>query len=109
MQLLIRNSKFALICKNPNEVSDYINKLFKILNNNKHSKIRYNAICAIKNIIYNLNSNREIKKTIMKKITYDVLLTLIDDEEITIQEQVLLIFRALVYKTAEDIEEVDII
>lgn len=45
----------------------------------------------------------------MKKITYETLLTLIDDEEILIQEQVLLIFRALVYRTSEDIEEVILI
>ena len=44
----------------------------------------------------------------MKKITYETLLTLIDDDEVSIQEQVLLIFRVLVYKTAEDIEEVPI-
>lgn len=84
---------------------DYINKLFHILNNNKHSKIRYNAVCAIKNIIYSLNTNRDTKKNIMKKITYDTLLTLIDDEEVSIQEQSLLIFRVLVYRTPEDIEE----
>lgn len=76
------------------------------MNNNKHSKIRYNSVCAIKNIIYSLNTNKEIKKNIMKKLTYETLLLLIDDEEVSIQEQSLLIFRVLVYRTPEDIEEV---
>jgi hypothetical protein len=42
----------------------------------------------------------------MKKVTYDLLFTLLDDEEINIQEQALLIFRALLFKTPEDVEEV---
>ena len=42
----------------------------------------------------------------MKKLTYETLLSLIDDEEVSIQEQSLLIFRVLVYRTPEDIEEV---
>jgi hypothetical protein len=83
-----------------------VTKLLKILTNTKHNKIRFNAICAIKNIMFYSNSNRDIKKNIMKKFTYDLLLTYLDDEDITIQEQALLIFRVLLYKSSEDIEEV---
>jgi hypothetical protein len=42
----------------------------------------------------------------MKKVTYDFLINLLDDEDNTIQEQVLLIFRVLLFKTTEDIDEV---
>jgi hypothetical protein len=83
-----------------------VTKLLKILTNTKHNKIRFNAICAIKNIMFYSNSNRDIKKTIMKKFTYDLLLSYLDDEDIAIQEQALLIFRVLLFKASEDIEEV---
>lgn len=78
----------------------------KIYNNTNNSKLRYNVICAIKNILYYSNNNKEIKKTIMKKLTYDTLINLLDDEETTIQEQGLLIFRCLLFKNSEDVEEV---
>lgn len=42
----------------------------------------------------------------MRKLTYETLLKLLDDEEITIQEQALLIFRCLLFKTADDVDEV---
>ncbi len=42
----------------------------------------------------------------MKKLTYETLINLLDDEEINIQEQALLIFRCLLFKTSEDVEEV---
>jgi len=42
----------------------------------------------------------------MKKLTYDTLISLLDDEEITIQEQALLIFRCLLFKSTDDVEEV---
>lgn len=90
------------------DVMDCISKLLKILLNTKHNKIRFNSICAIKNIMFysNQNQTREIKKSIMKKFTYEYLLTLLDDEDISIQEQALLIVRFLLFKTSDDIEEV---
>jgi hypothetical protein len=42
----------------------------------------------------------------MKKITYDLVLSLLDDEDVGIVEQALLIFRVLLMKSQEDIEEV---
>lgn len=61
---------------------------------------------ALKNIIYSSNSQRDIKKSIMKKITYDYLIELCNDEDYSIQVQALYIFRILVNSTSEDIEEV---
>jgi hypothetical protein len=42
----------------------------------------------------------------MKKITYDLLMTVLDDEDTHVQEQGLLIVRHLLFKGPEDIEEV---
>lgn len=42
----------------------------------------------------------------MKKLTYELLINLLDDEEVTIQEQALMIFRCLLFKNSEDVEEV---
>ncbi len=88
------------------EVVECISRLLKIFKATTHKKIRFNSVCAMKNIIFSVNSNRDIKKNIMKKITYDTLLSLLDDQDIAIQEQALLIFRVLLYKSFEDIEEV---
>ena len=97
---------------NTNEVLDCITKILKILNSTKHNKIRFNCIFSIKNILYYIssnlsgNSNRDLKRQIMRKITYECLLNLLEDDDNSIVEQVLLIFRVLLYKTSEDIEEV---
>lgn len=87
-------------------IVDCVGKLLKILNTTKHNKIRSNAVFALKNIIYSSNSQRDIKKSIMKKITYDYLIELCNDEDYSIQVQALYIFRILVNSTSEDIEEV---
>jgi len=42
----------------------------------------------------------------MKKLSYETLLSLLDDEDISIQEQALLILRCLLFKSSEDVEEV---
>ncbi len=42
----------------------------------------------------------------MKKLSYETLLSLLDDEDTGIQEQALLIFRCLLFKSGEDVEEV---
>jgi hypothetical protein len=60
----------------------------------------------LKNLVFFSVNNKEGKKIVIKKLTYNTLLNLLDDPELTIQEQALLIFRFLLYKTAEDIEEV---
>jgi hypothetical protein len=97
---------------NMNEIIECVSKLHKILTATKNNNIRYNTICSIKNILYHIcsmtsNSNyKDIKKNIMKKLTYDFLLNLLDDPEIRIQEQALIIFRSLLFKSPEDIDEV---
>ena len=88
------------------EIIKFISKLKEIFLKSTHSKIRFNSICAIKNIFYSVNSKNEIKKNIVKKITYDFLLELLDDNDIQIQIQSLLIFRVLLFKNKEDIEDV---
>lgn len=88
------------------EIIDHVSKLLKIMNGNKHAKIRHNALFAIKNILYYSATNREIKKNIMKKFGYDNLLEFLEEDNVSIQEQALIIFRILVYKNPEDIEEV---
>lgn len=88
------------------EVVECVSRLIKIFKATTHKKIRFNSVCAMKNIFFSVNSNREIKKNIMRKITYETLLTLLDDPDSSIQEQSLLIFRVLLYKSPEDIEEV---
>jgi hypothetical protein len=42
----------------------------------------------------------------MKKITYETLLSLLDDSDKVIQVQALLMFRVLLFKSSEDIDEV---
>jgi hypothetical protein len=57
--------------------------------------------------MYHNNNTKDIKKSMMKKISYDFLLTLLEDEEDEkIQEQALLMIRSLLYKTPDDVEEV---
>jgi len=56
--------------------------------------------------MYYSNNSKEIKKTIMKKLGYETLMSLLDDEDIGIQEQALLILRCLLFKSTDDIEEV---
>ena len=92
--------------KNTSEVLECVNRLVKIFKTTTHQKIRFNSIFAIKNILYSVNMNKEVKKNIMKKITYNVLIDLLKDPDIKIVEHTLLIFRILLYKTSDDIEEV---
>jgi hypothetical protein len=109
IQIAITNSLCNFLLdqqNNLNDIIECISKLLKIFSNTKHNKIRYNAICAIKNIMYYSSQKPEVKKGIMKKMTYDLLLNLLDDEDVGIQEQVLLILRVLVFKSTEEIEEV---
>ena len=88
------------------DLNDYATKLTKISINAKDGRLRYNSICGLKNIIFFSNSNKEIKKSIMKKVSYDTLFSFIDDKDCLIQEQILLILRSLLFKNAEDIDEV---
>ncbi len=92
--------------KNTSEVLECVNRLVKIFKTTTHQKIRFNSIFAIKNILYSVNMNKEVKKNIMKKITYNVLIDLLKDPDVKIVEHTLLIFRILLYKTPDDIEEV---
>jgi hypothetical protein len=115
IQIAVTNSlcNFLLdYSSNTSEIIDCISKLLKILSTTKHSKIRLNSIFSIKNILYYISSMstnvnyKDIKKSIMKKITYDYLLNLLDDEDTGIQEQALIIIRFLLHKTPDDIDEV---
>lgn len=112
IQIAITNSLCNFLLdstSNMSEIIECISKLLKIISYTKHAKIRFNSICSIKNIMFyttNLQNFKDIKKSIMKKITYDFILNLLDDEEVNVQEQALLIFRVLLYKTHEDIDEV---
>ena len=92
--------------KNTSEVLECVSRLVKIFKTTTHQKIRFNSIFAIKNILYSVNTNKDIKKNIMKKITYNVLIDLLKDPDVKIVEHTLLIFRILLYKTPDDIEEV---
>lgn len=115
IQIAVTNSlcNFLLdYSSNTSDIIDCVSKLLKILSTTKHSKIRLNSVFSIKNILYYISSmstnvnSKDLKKSIMKKITYDYLLSLLDDEETGIQEQALIIIRFLLHKTPEDIEEV---
>ena len=90
------------------DLNEYASKLNKLFIKAKNSKLKFNSICALKNMLFYHSSNREIKKSIMKKISYETLLSNFEDQDLTIQEQILLIFRSLLYKNPEDIDEVDI-
>ena len=87
-------------------MNEYAARLNKIFTHAKNSKLKFNSICALKNLIFFHNSNKEIKKSLMKKISYETLFYFFDDPEISIQEQILLIIRSLLFKTPEDIDEV---
>ena len=92
--------------KNINEVYENVNRLVKIFKTTIHQKIRYNSLFALKNILYSVNTNKDYKKNIMKKVTYNLLIDSLKDSDSKIVEQSLLIFRILLYKNPEDIEEV---
>ena len=98
---------FLLENSNSNtEIVECVNRLMKIFKTTTHKKIRLNAVFALKNVLYSLNSNFEMKKSLMKKITYETLLSLLDDNDKVIQVQALLMFRVLLFKSSEDIDEV---
>ena len=98
---------FLLENSNSNtEIVECVNRLMKIFKTTTHKKIRLNAVFALKNVLYSLNSNFEMKKSLMKKITYETLLSLLDDSDKVIQVQALLMFRVLLFKSSEDIDEV---
>ena len=92
--------------KNSNEVYENVNRLVKIFKTTTHQKIRYNSLFALKNILYSVNTNKDYKKNIMKKVTYNLLIDSLKDSDSKIIEQSLLIFRILLYKGQDDIEEV---
>lgn len=108
VQIISINALCNFLLDNHNsnsELMDCITRLVKIFKNAKHPKIRYNSIFAIKNIVFYCNNKGELKRAIMKKVGYDTILSLLDEEE-QMQEQALIIFRVLLYKAADDIEEV---
>ena len=82
--------------KNINEVYENVNRLVKIFKTTIHQKIRYNSLFALKNILYSVNTNK----------AYNLLIDSLKDSDSKIVEQSLLIFRILLYKNPEDIEEV---
>ena len=92
--------------KNINEVYENVNRLVKIFKTTIHQKIRYNSLFALKNILFSVNTNKDYKKNIMKKVTYNLLIDSLKDSDSKIIEQSLLIFRILLYKGQDDIEEV---
>ena len=74
------------------------------LTQSKHTSLRYKSLCAIKNLLF--TATKDLKHTIMNKLTYSRLYVLLDDEEYFIQEQALSVFRNLLFKNPEDIQDV---
>ncbi|CAG8516562.1 7810_t:CDS:10 [Funneliformis mosseae] len=66
--------------------------------------LRLNAIWALKNLVYQAES--EIKEAVMKVLTYQTMENLISDQETDIQEQALNLLRNLACTRQHDIEEV---
>ncbi|KAK9717138.1 hypothetical protein K7432_006413 [Basidiobolus ranarum] len=68
------------------------------------SNLRLNAVWALKNLLF--QAEPEIKQTVMKHLTYPKLQTLLNDAEISIQEQALNLLRNLACDHETNIEEV---
>ncbi|GET01976.1 armadillo repeat-containing protein 8-like isoform X1 [Rhizophagus clarus] len=67
--------------------------------------LRLNAIWALKNLVYQAES--DVKETVMKVLTYQTMETLISDQEsVEVQEQALNLLRNLACTKPIDIEEV---
>ncbi|KAJ3285167.1 Armadillo repeat-containing protein 8 [Borealophlyctis nickersoniae] len=67
-------------------------------------RLRLNAVWALKNLLYQADS--EIKERVMRELSWDGLQSLINDEELGIQEQALNLLRNLACGKETDIEEV---
>ncbi|CAG8492716.1 12829_t:CDS:10 [Acaulospora colombiana] len=80
-----------------------IEKLVELVQSSDNT-LRLNAIWALKNLVYNAES--EIKDSVMKALTYPTLETLIMDQEVDIQEKALNLLRNLACTKPYDIEEV---
>ncbi|KAF9980317.1 Armadillo repeat-containing protein 8 [Modicella reniformis] len=68
------------------------------------SIVRLNAVWAIKNLVFEAES--DIKETVMRQFGYDNLALLLNDNELSIQEQALNLVRNLACKREQDIEQV---
>jgi hypothetical protein len=97
--LNIQSSSCAIIC---NLVIDFSSIKKLIVDNNHLTKIiqflssmdynlRLNSIFLLKNLIFKIES--DYKKIILKQIEKESLIQLINDEQISIQEQTLIFFR----------------
>ncbi|CAI2176126.1 12797_t:CDS:10 [Funneliformis geosporum] len=80
-----------------------IEKLVELVHSPDNT-LRLNAIWALKNLVYQAES--EIKEAVMKVLTYQTMENLISDQEIDIQEQALNLLRNLACTRQHDIEEV---
>ncbi|CAG8514189.1 3858_t:CDS:10 [Funneliformis caledonium] len=80
-----------------------IEKLVELVHSPDNT-LRLNAIWALKNLVYQAES--EIKEAVMKVLTYQTMENLISDQETDIQEQALNLLRNLACTRQHDIEEV---
>jgi hypothetical protein len=63
--------------------------------------LRTAAAYTLKNLVF--KCAKDIKVMVMKELTNDRLIELLEDENFKVQEQVLMIYRNLLFKTEEDI------
>jgi hypothetical protein len=86
---------------------DYAALMSKLVDITKHSDnniLRKNALCAIKNFSY--MCNKETRAIIISKFDLKELYILLDDADVEIQVQSLCLYRNLLYRCTEDINEV---
>ncbi|KAG4303395.1 hypothetical protein PCK1_000359 [Pneumocystis canis] len=69
---------------------------------NENSALRLNAVWALKHIVY--AAETDIKKSVLAELSYDVLIELCDDPEVSVQEQALDVIRNVICGQQENID-----
>ena len=101
---MICNLALELQSKKTDDFTNLISKLVELTRQTTNLKLRKNALFAIKN--FSFMCTKDIRSTIISHLGLKELYHLLDDEDPSIQMQALCIYRNLVYKTPDDINEV---
>jgi hypothetical protein len=86
------------ICEN----AEWVQRLVE-LTQSRHAILRTRSVFALKNLVF--MPTLETKAAVMSRLTYPRLFRLLDDEDPSVQEQAICIFRNILYKKNEDIQQ----
>ncbi len=101
---MICNLALELQNRKQDDYAALMSKLVDITKHSDNNSLRQNALCAIKNFSY--MCNKDTRAIIISKFDLKELYILLDDADVEIQVQSLCLYRNLLYRCTEDINEV---